>query len=158
MPTVRLQQAQFDPGAEQSGFLRGQSAAGAAVTFTGIVRSDADDPLVSLTIEHFEALADSEIGRIVEDACQRFRLIDVLVIHRYGRMEAGEAIMQVTTLASHRQEAFAAAEFLMDYLKTGAPFWKKEERASGDRWVEATNKDRSAVERWTSEPTVRAAQ
>jgi molybdopterin synthase catalytic subunit len=118
------------------------------VTFTGIVRSKPGDPILSLTLECYLALAESQIAAITGEAIERFSLIDAAVIHRHGRMLPGEAIMQVMTLAPHREDAFRAAQFLMDYLKTDAPFWKKEETAAGERWVEAKAEDDAARGRW----------
>ncbi|WP_439599967.1 molybdenum cofactor biosynthesis protein MoaE [Devosia sp.] len=138
----------FQPGAELDRFVNGRSDIGAVVTFTGIVRSDPTDPLVAMTLEHHQELAEAEVVGIVAEAVVRFQLRDALVIHRFGRMLPGEPIMQVITVAPHRQAAFDGASFLMDYLKTGAPFWKKEETASGSRWVEAKLDDDAARDRW----------
>jgi len=146
--TLRLQQAAFDPGAETNAFLAETAGAGAAVTFTGLVRSQPGDPVAALTLECYVELAEAEIGAIIADATTRFGLLRASVIHRYGTLQPGEPIVQVMTLASHRRAAFEGAEFLMDYLKTGAPFWKKESTAAGDRWVEARPEDDTARDRW----------
>jgi molybdopterin synthase catalytic subunit len=146
--SVRLQQAPFDPGVEANAFLAAEAGAGAAVTFTGLVRNDPRDPVSALTLECYEELAIPEISRIVERAVVRFGLIRAAVIHRYGHLRPGEPIVQVMTLAQHRAAAFEGAEFLMDYLKTGAPFWKKEETPSGPRWVDARSEDDAARDRW----------
>lgn len=145
---VRLQADIFDPGAETNAFLEEAHGAGAAVTFTGLVRSLPDDPIATLTLEHYPALAEKQIGKMIDEAVARFSLMRVEVIHRYGTMKPGEPIVQVMTLAPHRRAAFEGAEFLMDYLKTSAPFWKKEEAGNGDRWVSARAEDDHAQERW----------
>lgn len=146
--SVRLQEAPFDPGAETNLFLSQSDGAGAAVTFTGLVRSRPDDPVSALTLEVYPELAEAQIGRAIAEAVARFGLLRAGVIHRYGRLTPGEAIMQVMTLAPHRGAAFEGAAFLMDYMKTDAPFWKKEETVDGDRWVEAKQEDDAARARW----------
>ncbi|KAB2858508.1 MAG: molybdenum cofactor biosynthesis protein MoaE [Bauldia sp.] len=145
---IRIQEAAFDPGAELNAFAELTEGAGAIVTFTGIVRSLPDDPIATLTLECYPELALNQIGAIVAQAHARFALLDEIVIHRYGKLEPGEPIVQVMTLAPHRHAAFAAAQFLMDYLKTDAPFWKKEATADGDRWVDAHEQDDKARARW----------
>lgn len=145
---VRLQTAPFDPGAETNTFLEANAGAGAAVTFTGLVRSEPGDPVSTLTLEVYPELAEAQIIRAIADAVVRFGLIKAAVIHRYGPLEPGEPIVQVMTLAPHRQAAFEGAEFLMDFLKTDAPFWKKEATPEGERWVEAKAEDDDARERW----------
>jgi molybdopterin synthase catalytic subunit len=150
---VRVQTAAFDPGAESNAFLAEAEGAGAVVTFTGLVRSEARRPVSTLTLECYPELAVNQIGGMVAQAIERFALLDAAVIHRYGVLSAGEPIVQVMTLASHRAVAFAAAEFLMDYLKTDAPFWKKERSPDGEeRWVEARADDDVARARWKSGP------
>ena len=149
--SVRVQQAPFDPGAETNAFLGGADGAGASVTFTGLVRSLPDDPVATLTLDCYPELALNQIGSIVEQAIERFHLVDATVIHRYGTLRAGEPIVQVMTLASHRQAAFEGAEFLMDFLKTDAPFWKKQKSPDGnEHWVEAKPTDDDARARWKS--------
>ena len=118
------------------------------VTFTGIVRSRREDPISALILECYPALGENELAAIRETAITRFGLIDAGVIHRHGRLVPGETIMMVMTLAPHRQAAFEGAQFLMDYLKTGAPFWKQEERNGKAQWVEARHSDDKAAERW----------
>ena len=145
---IRLTEFPFDPGAEANAFQAGQAQAGAMVTFTGIVRSRPDDPISALILECYPALAENELASICDTALTRFGLIDAAIIHRHGRLVPGETIMMVATLAPHRQAAFEGAQFLMDYLKTGAPFWKQEETPSGLRWVEAKAEDDHARERW----------
>jgi molybdopterin synthase catalytic subunit len=141
--------APFDPGAEANAFQAAHVEAGAMVTFTGIVRSRPADPISALILECYPALAENELGTIRNTAITRFGLIDAGVIHRYGRLVPGETIMMVMTLAPHRQAAFDGAQFLMDYLKTGAPFWKQEETPAGLRWVDAKAEDDNARERWS---------
>lgn len=146
---IRITAAPFDPGLEANGFQARHAGAGALVSFTGIVRSVPDDPVIALVLECYPELAENEIGAMRAEAISRFGLVDAAVIHRFGRLMAGETIMQVMTMAPHRRAAFAGAEFLMDYLKTGAPFWKQEETAFGLRWVDARQADDAARERWT---------
>jgi molybdopterin synthase catalytic subunit len=120
------------------------------VTFTGICRGDENgQPIAALTLEHYPGMAEAEIERYVAEAASRWPLIGVTVIHRYGRLVPGEDIMMVVTVSSHRAAAFAAADFLMDYLKTRAPFWKQVEKADGKIWVEAKAADDEAAGRWT---------
>ena len=147
--SVRLQEAPFDPGAETNAFLAASAGAGAAVTFTGLVRSRPDDPVSTLTLEVYPELAEAQIGKAIAEAVTRFGLIKATVIHRYGALAAGEPIVQVMALAPHRQAAFDGASFLMDYLKTDAPFWKKESTPTGNRWVEAKAEDDQARDRWS---------
>lgn len=148
--TVRIQTGAFDPGAEANAFLADTAGAGAAVTFTGLVRSSPGDPIASLTLECYPELAVNQIGAMIGDAKARFGLLAATVIHRYGTLPPGDPIVQVMTLAPHRQAAFEAAEFLMDFLKTDAPFWKQETTPDGTRWVEASTEDDIAKARWTS--------
>lgn len=143
---VAVQPGPFDLGAEVSAFTSGLSGAGAVVTFTGIVRPDGG--LAAMDIEHYPGMTEKAIATIVGEAVTRWMLVDALVIHRYGSLGPGEAIMMVATAAPHRGEAFAAAEFLMDYLKSRAPFWKKEIGADGSKWVAATEADEDALKRW----------
>jgi molybdopterin synthase catalytic subunit len=147
--SVRVETAPFDPGAETNRFLDEAAGAGAAVTFTGLVRSKPDDPVATLTLECYPELALNQIGSIVAEAIERFALLRADVIHRYGILRPGEPIVQVMTLASHRKAAFEAAEYLMDYLKTDAPFWKKEATPAGEHWVEARREDDTARDRWS---------
>lgn len=147
--TVRLQREDFDAAAEAAWLTRDRTDIGAVVTFTGICRGDeAGEPIHALTLEHYPDMARAEIARHVEEAQARWPLLGVTVIHRYGRLLPGENIVLVVTASAHREAAFAAAEFLMDYLKTRAPFWKKVERASGAVWVEAKAADDAAARRW----------
>lgn len=146
--TVRIQTEPFDPGAETNAFLAESAGAGAAVTFTGLVRSRPEAPVETLTLECYPELAVNQIEAMIAEATRRFDLLGATVIHRYGTLPANDPIVQVMTLAPHRQAAFAAAEFLMDYLKTDAPFWKKEATPEGERWVEAKDEDNAARDRW----------
>jgi len=128
------------------------------VTFTGICRADEKGaPIAALTLEHYPGMAEAEIARHVEEALARWPLLGVTVIHRHGRIAPGEGIVLVVTASSHRKAAFAAAEFLMDYLKTRAPFWKQVETVGGKTWVEAKSTDDAAAERWSPPPSHREA-
>jgi molybdopterin synthase catalytic subunit len=149
--TVRLQREPFDAAAECARLAQGRTDIGALVTFTGICRGDENgQAIAALTLEHYPDMAEAEIARHVEAAERRWALLGVTVIHRHGRLTPGEPIVLVVTASSHRHDAFAAAEFLMDYLKTRAPFWKQVESAAGATWVEAKSSDDSAAERWTA--------
>ncbi len=143
---VRVQEAAFDAGAEANAFAAGAATAGAIVTFTGIVRGDGG--IVALEIEHYPGMTLRTLDAFVAAAARRFSLTDALVIHRHGRLAVGEAIMMVATAAPHRGDAFAAAEFLMDWLKSRAPFWKKEIGPEGEAWVAARDSDEDALTRW----------
>ena len=157
--TVRLQREEFDAATEAAALTRGRTDVGALVTFTGICRgAESGEPIAALTLEHYPGMAEAEIGRHVEEAKARWPLMGVTVIHRYGRIAPGENIVLVVTASSHREAAFAAAEFLMDYLKTQAPFWKQVESAAGRTWVEAKDTDDSAVARWDKSPGRDAAE
>jgi molybdopterin synthase catalytic subunit len=147
--TVRLQREPFDAAAEAAEFTRGRTDVGAVVTFTGVCRGEENGkPIVALMLEHYPGMAEQEIARHVEEARSRWPLLGVTVVHRYGRIVPGEDIVLVATASSHREAAFAAAEFLMDYLKTRAPFWKQVEQAGGSTWVEARGADDRAAARW----------
>jgi len=148
---VRLQRQPFDLAAEAAKLARDRVDVGAVVTFTGICRGAEDgEPIAALNLEHYPGMAEAEIERHVAEAQHRWPLTGVTVIHRFGRIEPGEDIMMVATASAHRQAAFAAAEFLMDYLKTRAPFWKQIEKAGGAAWVDAKASDDAAAERWTA--------
>lgn len=149
--TVRLQREDFDPGAEAAKLSAGRSDIGAVVSFTGICRgAENGEPIAALTLEHYPGMAEAEIERHVQTARDRWPLLGVTVIHRYGRMRPGDNIVLVVTASSHRQAAFEAADFLMDYLKTRAPFWKQVERAGATSWVDAKAADDAAAERWNA--------
>ena len=145
---VRVQREDFDPGAEAAALARGRADIGALVTFSGLVRNG-DGRLSALEIEHYPAMTGPAIAAIEAEAVRRWSLSASLVIHRYGRLAPGDTIMMVATAAGHRADAFAAAEFLMDYLKSRAPFWKKEIGAAGEVWVAARDEDEAALGRWT---------
>jgi molybdopterin synthase catalytic subunit len=147
--TVRLQREKFDAATEAAALTRGRTDIGALVTFIGICRgAESGEPIAALTLEHYPGMAEAEIARHVEEAITRWPLMGVAVIHRYGRIAPGENIVLVVTASSHREAAFAAAEFLMDYLKTRAPFWKQVEGTTGKTWVEAKGADDAAAARW----------
>lgn len=145
---VRLQSEAFDPGAETNVFLAAANGAGAAISFTGLVRSTPQDPIESMTLEHYPTLAQRQLETLAEKAIARFALLDAAIIHRFGTLYPNEPIVQVMTLALHRQAAFDGANFIMDTLKTTAPFWKKEKRPDGESWVEARASDDTAAARW----------
>src|SRR5689334_10064995 len=148
-PTVRLQREPFDAAAEAAKLALGRDDIGALITFTGICRgAENGEPIAALTLEHYPGMAEAEIARHVEEAERRWPLFGVTVIHRHGRLAPGDNIVLVVTAASHRHDAFAAAEFLMDYLKTRAPFWKQVEHSAGRQWVDAKEVDDAAAERW----------
>lgn len=156
--TVRLQREPFDAAAEAAKLSHGRSDIGALVTFTGICRgTENGEPIAALTLEHYPGMAEAEIERHVAEATGRWPLLGVTVIHRYGRIVPGEDIVMVATASSHREAAFAAAEFLIDYLKTRAPFWKQVEKADGISWVDAKAVDDSAAERWAVQRREREA-
>ena len=144
---MKVQSAPFDPGAELNAFSSSGQNVGAVVSFTGLVR-DVDDSLKEMIIEHYPAMTERAITAIVEEARDRWSLSDALVIHRHGVLRAGDTIMMVATSSRHRADAFAAADFLMDYLKSRAPFWKKEVTAKGEDWVESKAEDEDALTRW----------
>lgn len=147
--TVRIQREPFDVAAEANKLTRGSSDVGALVTFTGICRGEeAGEPIAALTLEYYPGMAEAEIERHVEEAKTRWPLMGVTVIHRHGRIAPGEDIVLVATASSHREAAFAAAEFLMDYLKTHAPFWKQVEKTGGKTWVDTKQSDDAAAGRW----------
>jgi molybdopterin synthase catalytic subunit len=148
--TIRIQQADFDIAQEIAALTKGRTDIGAAVTFSGICRSTEDGgTIAALTLEHYPGMAEAEIARHAETAASRWPLTGLAIIHRVGRIAPGENIVLVVTTSAHRQAAFEAAEFLMDYLKAHAPFWKREEGAAGAAWVEARDHDDAAASRWT---------
>ena len=146
---IRVQHAPFDLGQEAAAFAAGRTDLGAVVTFTGVVRDTGDGVLQQMEIEHYPGMTERALQDIASKAQDRWTLGDVLVIHRYGALQPGELIMMVATAARHRKDAFEAAEFLMDYLKSRAPFWKREITRDGDAsWVDARAEDEDALERW----------
>jgi molybdopterin synthase catalytic subunit len=157
--TVRLQREPFDVTAEVAALTGGRTDIGAVVTFTGICRGSEDGaPITALTLEHYPEMAEAEIARHVDEAKRRWAIEGATVIHRHGRITPGEDIVLVITVSSHRQDAFAAAEFLMDYLKTRAPFWKQVEQAGKASWVDAKAADDRAADRWTAPNDKQAAE
>ncbi|EET48127.1 molybdenum cofactor biosynthesis protein MoaE [Thalassobium sp. R2A62] len=148
---VRVQSEAFDAGAELNQFTQTAVGAGAVVSFTGIVRDTAADDMRHMKIEHYPAMTQSAIEALCDDARSRWDLAEVLVIHRFGRLAPDEQIMMVATASRHRRAAFESADFLMDYLKSRAPFWKKEVTASGAEWVAAKDQDEDDLARWTQD-------
>lgn len=144
---IRVQEVPFDLGEEARAFAARQSGMGAVVTFTGIVR-DLAEGLDAMEIEHYPGMTERALTSIAEEARARWSLGDVLILHRFGRLRADDLIMMVATASRHRADAFQAAEFLMDYLKSRAPFWKKEHGRDGASWVAARDEDEDALDRW----------
>jgi molybdopterin synthase catalytic subunit len=150
--TVRVQREDFDVGAEIGAFRRADPAIGAVASFIGLVRDvNEGDAVCGMTLEHYPGMTEKALAGIVDEAKHRWDIADALVIHRVGELKPLDQIVLVVVTGAHRGEAFAACEFIMDYLKTQAPFWKKEQTAQGARWVEARVSDDQAAERW-SEP------
>jgi molybdopterin synthase catalytic subunit len=145
---IEVKDEPFDLGAESAAFAAAQDEAGAVVTFTGIVRDLPEEPLQAMEIEHYPGMTESALTEFAAQAQERFGLTDVLVIHRHGRLKPGELIMMVATASRHRQAAFDGAAYLMDYLKSRAPFWKREITAKGGQWVDAREVDEEALGRW----------
>lgn len=147
--TVSVQEADFDVGAELAALSAGRRDVGALASFVGLVRDDGGaDGVSAMTLEHYPGMTEAALQEIVDEAAQRWTLLAVRVIHRHGRLLPGERIVFVGVAAAHRGESFAACEFIMDYLKTRAPFWKYEDGAQGGRWVDARDSDGSAAARW----------
>jgi molybdopterin synthase catalytic subunit len=144
--TIRVQREDFDIAAEIDALKRASNATGCVVTFTGVVRDDGG--LSSLALEHYPGMTEREIGKHVAEAKSRWPLIGLTVIHRIGTLRVGDNIVLVAVTSIHRQAAFAAAEFLMDYLKTRAPFWKQEQHGHASKWVNSREQDREAAIRW----------
>lgn len=144
---VRVQAAPFDYGTECAAFAAAASGAGAVVTFAGLVR-DEGGTLAAMEIEHYPGMTERALAAIEAEARARWSLADALIVHRHGPLFPGEIIMMVATASRHRADAFAAAEFLMDYLKSRAPFWKKEHGPDGPSWVAARDADEAALRRW----------
>jgi molybdopterin synthase catalytic subunit len=145
---VRVQREDFDLGAELEALRAGRTDLGALVSFTGLVRDGGG--LMAMELEHYPGMTEKALAGIEAEARERWPLAACLIVHRFGRLVPGEQIMMVATASAHRAAAFAAAEFLMDYLKSRAPFWKKETGAGGARWVEAQQADETALGRWRS--------
>jgi molybdopterin synthase catalytic subunit len=148
--TIRIQEADFDIAHEIAALTEGRTDVGAVVSFSGICRgSENGEPIAALTLEHYPGMAEAEIKRHADEALARWPLAGLTVVHRVGRITPGENIVLVLAASQHRQAAFQAAEFLMDYLKANAPFWKREEGLKGSNWIEARGHDDAAAERWT---------
>lgn len=147
--TVSVQAEDFDVGAEIAALSAGRNEVGAVATFVGLVRDVSGGSSVgAMTLEHYPGMTEKSLEEIVEQACTRWSLYGVRVIHRFGRLEPGDRIVFVGVAGAHRGETFAACEFIMDYLKTRAPFWKLEETPEGAHWVDARDSDDSAAARW----------
>lgn len=156
---IRVQTGDFDQGAEVKRLTVGRTDIGAVVTFTGLCRGeDQGRALAALTLETYAEMAEAELARIEAEARRRWPVIDVVIIHRYGRIAPGETIVLVICTSAHRQAAFEAASFLIDYLKTSAPFWKAEETTAGERrWIAAKASDEAAAQRWSGEAETTSA-
>ncbi len=152
LKTIRVQTAPFDASAEASALTHGRTDIGALVSFVGLCRDEAGT-LKALELEHYPGMAEAELARIADEAESRWPLLGLTIIHRSGKILPGEQIVLVLCASAHRQAAFSAADFLMDFLKSRAPFWKKEHRADGSPglWVEAKDSDEVALERWRKE-------
>ncbi len=147
---ILVQADTFDLGAEVDAMRQGRTDIGAIASFVGLARDmNEGSGVAAMTLEHYPGMTEKALARVVDDACARWTLLDVTVIHRVGRLLPGDPIVLVVVASSHRGEAFAACEFIMDYLKTQAPFWKKEETPAGERWVEARASDDAAAARWS---------
>jgi molybdopterin synthase catalytic subunit len=148
--TVRVQTGDFDIGAEIAAMRRGNPKVGAVASFIGVVRDlNEGGRVAEMTLEHYPGMTEKALDKIVAEARSRWNIYDALVIHRVGTLKPGDQIVLVVVAGAHRGEAFDACEFLMDYLKTRAPFWKKERTADGARWVEARESDDAAADRWS---------
>jgi molybdopterin synthase catalytic subunit len=149
VPSVRVQAEDFDTGRELDTLTRGRTDVGAVASFTGLVRAANDGSAVSgMTLEHYPGMTEKALAEICREAHARWDLIDTLVIHRVGPLQPGDRIVLVGVSSAHRAAAFEACEFIMDYLKTRAPFWKREDTPAGSRWVEARTSDDDAATRW----------
>lgn len=155
--SIRVQNAPFDPGVELNAVHAGELSVGAVVSFTGYVRDlNQDLAIQELYLEHYPGMTEKALSKIRDEAMQRWPLIDAHILHRVGALSLAEPIVFVATSSVHREAAFAACEFIMDYLKTRAPFWKKEQTAAGSHWVEGRDSDQLAAARWhTPEKDVR---
>ena len=148
MPHISVQSEDFDTDAIISRLTEGRTDIGALVSFTGLVRDLPDQSLQFMTLEHYPAMTEKALAEIVESAMQRWNIFDVCVIHRVGELKPADRIVLVVTVSAHRSDAFYACEYIMDYLKTRAPFWKKETTSNGERWVDAKSSDDEAARRW----------
>jgi len=147
---IKVQEEDFDVGEINRQLLATRTDVGAITTFIGLVRDLPGDALQSMTLEHYPGMTEKSLEAIVNQATQRWEIIDCAVIHRIGELKPTDQIVLVSVLSAHRRAAFSACEFIMDYLKTDAPFWKKESNQQGDNWVEAKNSDADAIKRWKS--------
>lgn len=146
---IKVQQEDFDVGNELSQLLKGSSNIGGVCSFIGQVRDqNNDEPLKSMTLEHYPEMTQKELNKVEAEACKRWPLEASLIIHRYGRLVPGDRIVLVVTASEHRKAAFESCEYLIDFLKTRAPFWKKEDYVSGQRWVAARESDDIAIKKW----------
>jgi molybdopterin synthase catalytic subunit len=145
---IRVQNEDFDSVAVQQELVAGRSDIGAIASFIGLVRDLADDPLLQMTLEHYPGMTEKALERIADLACQRWQVLELAIIHRIGALRPADQIVLVMVASAHRGDAFAACEFIMDYLKNEAPFWKKEASRGGDKWVEARKSDLSAQKKW----------
>jgi molybdopterin synthase catalytic subunit len=151
MPTIRVQTEDFDAGAEMARLRAGNPRVGAVASFVGVCRDRNDgESVAAMTLEHYPGMTEKALAKIVDEAMARWKVLDVTVIHRVGELKPTDQIVLVVVTSAHRGEAFAACEFLMDYLKTRAPFWKKERTPEGVRWVEARASDDEAAGRWAT--------
>jgi molybdopterin synthase catalytic subunit len=150
---IKVQQEDFDVGAEISGLTDGNTSIGGLACFVGLVRDLAGEkPISAMTLEHYPGMTERQLEQLEQEARQRWTLMDVLIIHRYGRLEPGDRIVLVATASAHREAALESCHFLIDWLKTKAPFWKLEDTGSGAQWVSARDEDDSAAERWKDKP------
>jgi molybdopterin synthase catalytic subunit len=149
---IRVQREDFDVGAEMAALAQGRAGIGGIAAFVGVVRDGGgSERITAMTLEHYPGMTERALEAIEAEARRRWPLEESLIIHRYGRLEPGQRIVLVVTAASHRAAAFAACEFLVDWLKTKAPFWKLEETPAGARWVAAQDSDEDAAQRWVAE-------
>lgn len=147
---IKLQSEPFEPGALLTHFAKGRSETGAVATFTGLARAERGETQI-LELEAYPGFTEAEIGKIAEDARRRWALDDLMIVHRIGRIGPGEPIVFVATASGHRRAAFEACDYLMDYLKSRAPFWKKEHGPAGARWIEPRPEDYADAARWDAE-------
>lgn len=156
---VRVQREDFDPGREIEALTTGNTAIGGVASFIGLVRNMAGDMAGAMTLEHYPGMTEKMLRQIDEEACERWPLEASLIVHRYGRLEPGDRIVLVVTASAHRAAALEACHFLIDWLKTKAPFWKLEETGGGEaRWVDARSADDAAAERWVRPGRKNAAE
>ncbi len=147
---IRVQREDFDIGSELNHLLEGNYKVGGVCSFVGLVRDiEGEKTLQSMTLQHYPGMTEKELSKIEEEACQRWSLQESLIVHRYGRLGPGDRIVLVITASSHRQAAFESCEYVVDYLKTRAPFWKKEDYGSGSDWLKSRVSDDRAAEKWS---------